>query len=94
VQLISTLACPHCGHRTPETMPTNACRFFYECTRCSAGAPPQTERLLCLLLLWRCPLSTGSRSKGFDLSPILLPSRLDQRAYSPLTLDETPSVPG
>ena len=32
--LQSTLACPHCGHRKTETMPTDACQYFYECTAC------------------------------------------------------------
>ncbi len=34
VILQSTLTCPHCGTAKTETMPTNACLFFYECTGC------------------------------------------------------------
>ena len=25
----STITCPQCGHSKEETMPTNACMFFY-----------------------------------------------------------------
>jgi len=32
--LESTLTCPACGVRHSETMPTNACIYFYECPAC------------------------------------------------------------
>jgi hypothetical protein len=32
--LESTLTCPLCGHQKTETMPTEACQFFYQCTAC------------------------------------------------------------
>ena len=31
VQLESTITCPRCGHAKTETMPTDACLFFYDC---------------------------------------------------------------
>ncbi|MBI3523044.1 MAG: hypothetical protein HY066_00735 [Betaproteobacteria bacterium] len=34
IQLQSTLTCPFCGHVKMETMPTDACQFFYECESC------------------------------------------------------------
>ena len=34
VVLESALTCPRCGHTKQETMPTDACQFFYECARC------------------------------------------------------------
>ncbi|WP_119681960.1 GDCCVxC domain-containing (seleno)protein [Indioceanicola profundi] len=33
-ELESTLTCPRCGHRETETMPTDACQFFYDCMGC------------------------------------------------------------
>ncbi len=39
--LQSVLTCPHCGHATTETMPTDACRFFHECEKCKALLRPQ-----------------------------------------------------
>lgn len=26
--------CPKCNHRLEETMPSDACQFFYECEQC------------------------------------------------------------
>lgn len=40
VILDSTLTCPHCGTAKTETMPTNACLFFYECTGCKVLLRP------------------------------------------------------
>ena len=34
VILESVLTCPHCGHAQKETMPTDACQFYYECPAC------------------------------------------------------------
>lgn len=41
VTLQSTITCPHCGHRKEETMPTEACQFFYECENCKTVLKPQ-----------------------------------------------------
>jgi|ERR1700682_6349116 len=38
--LQSIITCPHCGQRTVETMPTNACLFFYDCPTCHATLKP------------------------------------------------------
>ena len=38
--LQSTMTCPHCGHKSEETMPTNACLFFYDCPACHARLKP------------------------------------------------------
>ncbi|MEM7498154.1 MAG: GDCCVxC domain-containing (seleno)protein [Pseudomonadota bacterium] len=34
--LQSTITCPECGHVEAETMPTNACQWFYDCKGCGA----------------------------------------------------------
>ena len=39
-ELKSTLTCPHCGVRKEETMPTEACLFFYECANCKTMLKP------------------------------------------------------
>jgi hypothetical protein len=39
--LESVLTCPACGHMQQETMPTDACQFFYECTSCKALIRPK-----------------------------------------------------
>ena len=39
--LQSTITCPHCATAKSETMPTDACRFFYECTGCGTKLKPK-----------------------------------------------------
>ena len=38
--LQSTITCPECGHQKEETMPTDACQFFYECQNCHTMLKP------------------------------------------------------
>jgi hypothetical protein len=40
--LQSTITCPHCGAVKEETMPTDACQFFYECTACHNVLRPKS----------------------------------------------------
>ena len=40
MQLASTLTCPRCGHQSTDTMPTNACQFFYDCKGCGTVLRP------------------------------------------------------
>ncbi|MFA0813451.1 GDCCVxC domain-containing (seleno)protein [Microbulbifer epialgicus] len=37
----STITCPMCGYRHKETMPINACQWFYECKKCSELLSPR-----------------------------------------------------
>src|SRR5674476_1644726 len=39
--LESILTCPRCGHAKLETMPTDACQFFYECENCKTLLSPK-----------------------------------------------------
>ncbi|MFZ0488371.1 MAG: GDCCVxC domain-containing (seleno)protein [Arenicellales bacterium] len=38
--LESTITCPRCGFRKSETMPTNACQWFYDCNGCGSLLKP------------------------------------------------------
>jgi hypothetical protein len=38
--LESVLTCPHCGYRRVETMPEDACIYFYECQGCHRRLKP------------------------------------------------------
>ncbi|WP_299153780.1 GDCCVxC domain-containing (seleno)protein [uncultured Tateyamaria sp.] len=40
VVLESILTCPSCGHVETETMPTDACQWFYECKACNIVLKP------------------------------------------------------
>jgi len=37
----STITCPECGHSETETMPTNACQWFYDCKGCGVVLKPK-----------------------------------------------------
>jgi hypothetical protein len=37
----STITCPLCRHRKTETMPTDACQYFYDCEGCQATLKPK-----------------------------------------------------
>lgn len=41
MQLRSTITCPECGHAEEETMPTDACLYFYECKACGVKLKPK-----------------------------------------------------
>jgi len=40
--LNSTITCPKCGHAATESMPTDACQFFYDCKACGERLQPLT----------------------------------------------------
>lgn len=37
----STITCPQCGFDKEETMPVDACQYFYECTNCKEMIKPK-----------------------------------------------------
>lgn len=37
----SVITCPVCGHLKLETMPVDACQFFYECENCKTILKPK-----------------------------------------------------
>ena len=41
IKLQSTIICPHCVFQKEETMPTDACQFFYTCTNCNTLLKPK-----------------------------------------------------
>ena len=40
--LQSIITCPYCGNKKAETMPTNACQYFYVCEKCLQRLKPKT----------------------------------------------------
>ncbi|MFU8842214.1 MAG: GDCCVxC domain-containing (seleno)protein [Bacteroidales bacterium] len=38
---LSTITCPHCGHRKEERMPEESCQFYYECEKCHVLLKPK-----------------------------------------------------
>jgi hypothetical protein len=51
MQLQSILTCPKCSRQAVETMPTDACQFFYDCKGCGERLIMPRGRLLRVLLL-------------------------------------------
>lgn len=39
--LETVITCPHCGFNKQETMPTDACQFYYECDNCKTVLRPK-----------------------------------------------------
>ena len=66
LQLQSILTCPKCGHQRTETMPTDACQYFYECPGCGALLRPAAGGLLRVLLVRHgaVPAGPGSPAGG------------------------------
>lgn len=57
VVLQSTLTCPACGHVKAETMPTDACQWFYECEQCKVVLRPKAGDccVFCSYGTHKCP---------------------------------------
>lgn len=41
VILQSVITCPECGFSKQETMPTDACQYYYQCTNCGVLLKPK-----------------------------------------------------
>lgn len=57
VVLESTITCPKCGFAKVETMPTDACQYFYECDGCKTLLRPNPGDccVFCSFGSVRCP---------------------------------------
>jgi len=62
----STISCPHCATARLETMPANACQFFYDCTGCGARLRPKPGDccVFCSYGSVPCPPIQAERSGG------------------------------
>ena len=49
--LVSIITCPQCGHAAVETMPTDACQFFYDCKALRYVVAAEARPLLRFLLI-------------------------------------------
>jgi hypothetical protein len=57
IVLQSTITCPNCGYRKEETMPTDACQYFYECENCKKVLKPNQGDccVYCSFGTFKCP---------------------------------------
>jgi hypothetical protein len=67
-QLNSTLTCPKCGGEALETMPTDACHFFYDCRHCGELLRPLKGHccVFCSYGDVPCPPVQDARADGHD----------------------------
>lgn len=64
VETRSSITCPKCGHKKEETMPTNACVYFYECENCQSRIQPHKGDccVYCSYGTVKCPpIQSGDR---------------------------------
>ena len=68
--LESTLTCPVCAHAQVETMPTDACLFFYDCPGCGAHLKPRPGDccVFCSYGDVRCPPVQEAQAGGRPVS--------------------------
>ena len=66
ILLESVLTCPHCGHSSRETMPTDACQFFHQCPQCAQVLKPKPGDccVYCSYGDVPCPPIQAARSSG------------------------------
>lgn len=64
---LSVLTCPSCGFAKSESMPTDACQFFYQCTNCGALLKPKPGDccVFCSFGSVKCP-PMQARKPGCD----------------------------
>jgi hypothetical protein len=60
----SVLVCPVCGFAKRETMPTDACQFFYECVNCKTLLRPKSGDccVFCSYGSVKCPPMQGEKA--------------------------------
>jgi hypothetical protein len=61
LRLESVLVCPVCGSAKRETMPIDACQFFYECVNCKTLLRPKAGDccVFCSYGSVKCPPTQG-----------------------------------
>ena len=62
--LQSVITCPGCRRPSMETMPTDACLFFYDCPHCGARLKPKAGDccVFCSYGSVRCPPMQSSNA--------------------------------
>ncbi|WP_073139110.1 GDCCVxC domain-containing (seleno)protein [Muricoccus roseus] len=69
--LEATITCPQCGATSIETMPTDACQYFYECQACGGVLKPKPGDccVYCSYADVPCPPVQESRSDCCRIKP-------------------------
>ena len=66
MQLLSSIACPACGHVATEIMPTDACQILYTCKLCGLEMRPKQGDccVYCSYGSVPCPPMQEARQRG------------------------------
>ncbi|WP_373033733.1 GDCCVxC domain-containing (seleno)protein [Sulfurovum sp.] len=62
----SEITCPKCGYKKIETMPTDSCQWFYECTNCHTLLKPK-EGDCCVFCSYgtvKCPIIQAGKDNS------------------------------
>lgn len=62
--LVSTHACPSCGHMSTETMPTDVCHLYYECKGCGTLLRPKAGNCSVFCCYGDVPCPPGGEATG------------------------------
>ena len=70
LKAVSTLTCPICAHQATETMPTDSCQYFYECSGCNTLLKPKAGDccVYCSYGDTPCPSIQEARASGLPSS--------------------------
>ncbi|MGH8753531.1 MAG: GDCCVxC domain-containing (seleno)protein [Burkholderiales bacterium] len=62
--LLSVLTCPRCGFSKQESMPADACLFYYQCTNCKTLLRPKSGDccVFCSYGTVQCPPMQSARA--------------------------------
>jgi hypothetical protein len=68
IETQSTITCPNCGFSKMETMPIDACQFFYKCEGCGAMLRPKDGHccVFCSFGSMPCPPIQAEREGDAD----------------------------
>ncbi len=66
IMIQSTITCPHCGFQKKETMPADACQYFYTCTNCHTLLKPKRGDccVYCSYGTATCPPTQSAKTAG------------------------------
>ena len=80
IELQSTITCPECGFAREETMPEDACVFFYICTNCGTRLRPKPGDccVFCSYSSVPCPPCQGQGTVDRGQKPVVSGRKWDE----------------
>lgn len=82
-KLESALTCPDCGTVKMETMPANACWYFYDCSGCGTVLKPKPGDCCSSALLGQLHARLSNLMERQLIVPVFLVQFRSQTAFDP-----------